>query len=161
SPRSNLQQLRYNGRPLMSTSTDGDLALWSFLDELKTSLRSIREDRKALRFSLRLTCEHFKVEEGCFAVVPTGRADAELVSVIPRRGKWDLNLLAGFLGKQNPAIPRNIILAPVSRRGRPWALLGLRSEHDFERQSARALLRVARMISESIEAMDWRRIVEV
>jgi two-component system NtrC family sensor kinase len=145
----------------MSTSTDGDLALWSFLDELKTSLRSIREDRKALRFSLRLTCEHFKVEEGCFAVVPPGRTDAELVSVIPRRGKWDLNLLAGFLGKQNPAIPRNIILAPVSRRGRPWALLGLRSEHDFERQSARALLRVARMISESIEAMDWRRIVEV
>src|SRR5262249_6565157 len=53
------------------------------------------------------------------------------------------------------------VMAPVGRRGRPWALLGLRSEHDFERQSARALLRVARMISESIETMDWRRIVEV
>src|SRR5262249_48702618 len=128
----------------MSKSTDGDLALWSFLDELKTSLRTIREDRKALRFSLRLTCEHFKVDEGCLAVVPPGRTEAELVSVIPRTGKWDLNLLAGFLRKENPAIPRNIVMAPVGRRGRPWALLGLRSEHDFERQSARALLRVAR-----------------
>jgi two-component system NtrC family sensor kinase len=141
--------------------TASDLALWSFLDQLKTHLRTIREDKKALRFCLRLTCEHFQINEGCFAVLPTDGSEAELVSVIPRTGEWDSGLLAAFLRRQNPAIPRTIIMAPVTRRGRLWAVLALKSHREFERHSARALLRVAGMISESIEAMDWQRIVEV
>src|SRR5260370_15785687 len=138
-----------------------DLALWSFLEQLKTQLRTIREDRKALRFCLRFTCEHFQVTEGCLAVQHPDGLEAELMSVIPRTGQWDSGLLAAFLRRQNPAIPRNIIMAPVSRRGRLWAVLALKSQREFERQSARALIRIARMISESIEAMDWQRIVEV
>jgi two-component system NtrC family sensor kinase len=138
-----------------------ELVLWSFLDELKTHLKTIREDRKALRFSLRLTCEHFGINDGCFAVLPPGRSHAELVSVIPRGNQWDLNLLAAFLRRENPIIPRNVVMAPVSRRGRLWAVLALRSEGQFERHSAPSLRKVARIISEFIEAMDWRRIVEV
>src|SRR6266850_3270727 len=141
--------------------TMNDLALWSFLDQLKTQLRPIREDTKALRFCLRLTCEYFQVNEGCFAVLAPDGSGAEVVSFIPRGGQWDLNLLAGFLGMENSVIPRTIIMAPVSRRGRLWAVLAVRSEREFERHSARALLRVAKIVSESIEAMDWQRIVEV
>ena len=142
-------------------ATVKDLALWSFLDQLKTQLRTIREDRKALRFCLRLTCEYFQVHEGCFAILCPDGSEAEAVSLVPRDGQWDLNLLAAFLRKENPAIPRTIILAPVSRRGRLWAALALKSQNEFERHAARALLRIARIISESIEAMDWQRIVEV
>src|SRR2546425_6191660 len=129
--------------------SSADISLWHFLDELKTNLRVIREEKKVLRFSLRLTCEHFKVDEGCFAVLPPDSSQPELMSVIPRGGDWDLNLLAAFIRKQRPTIPRNIIMAPVSRRGRLWAVMALRSQGEFERNSDhRALRRIARMISE-------------
>jgi len=142
-------------------SEQSDLALWSFLDQLKTHLRNTREGRKALRFCLRLTCEHFQVSEGCVAVISSDGLHAELVSVSPRAGEWDLGVLAAFLRKQDPDIPRTIIIAPITRRGRVWAVLALKNRVDFERHSARTLLRIARLISESIEIMDWQRIVEV
>ena len=144
-----------------NSGEQSDLALWSFLDQLKTHLRNIRQGRKALRFCLRLTCEHFQVSEGCVAVISSDGLHAELVSVNPRAGQWDLSVLAAFLRKRDPDIPRTIIMAPVTRRGRSWAVLAVKSEREFEGHSARALLRVARTISESIEAMDWQRIVEV
>src|SRR5215510_10294655 len=141
--------------------TDTDLALLSFLNDLRTNLRAMRDDNKALRFSLRLTCEHFEVSDGCLGVLPPGRSQTELVSVIPRGSLWDLDLLTAYLRKQQVTVPRNIIMAPISRRGRLWAVLGLRSDRDFDRHSARALSRIARIISESIEVIDWQRIVEV
>jgi two-component system, NtrC family, sensor kinase len=140
---------------------DSEFALWSFLDELRTNLRAMRDDKKALRFSLRLTCEHFNVSDGCLGVLSPARSQTELVSVIPRGGQWDLDLLTAFLRKQKVTIPRNVIVAPISRRGRLWAVLSLRSKREFERYSARALSRIARIISESIEVIDWQRIVEV
>jgi two-component system NtrC family sensor kinase len=139
-----------------------DVALWSFLDELRTNLRAMRDDQKALRFSLRLTCEHFSASEGCLAILPPGRSRAELLFVVPRGGRWDLDLLTAFLRKQKVTIPRNIMVAPITRRGRLWAVLGLISkQREFERHSARALSRIAKIISESIEVIDWHRIVEV
>jgi two-component system, NtrC family, sensor kinase len=141
--------------------TDEDVALWSFLDELRMGLRAMRDDQKALRFSLRQTCEHFKVGDGCLAVLPPDRLQAELVAVIPRGSQWDLSLLAALLRKQRASIPANIIIAPISRRGRLWAALALRRQQQFESHAARALLRIARVISESIELIDWHRIAEV
>jgi signal transduction histidine kinase len=51
-------------------------------------------------------------------------------------------------------------MAPVNRRGRLWAVLALRGQRDFNRYF-RALRRVARSISESIELIDWQRTIEV
>jgi signal transduction histidine kinase len=121
----------------------------------------MRDDNKALRFSLRLTCEHFKVSHGCLGVLPPGRSQTEIVSVIPRGSLWDLDLLTAYLRKQQVTVPRNIILAPISRRGRLWAVLGLKSDREFGRHASRSLSRIARIISESIEVIDWQRIVEV
>jgi hypothetical protein len=106
----------------------------------------MREDTKALRFSLRLACEHFKARDGCFAVLPPGQAQAQLISAIQRGGHWDLDLLTAFLQKEKASIPRNVIMAPIHRHGRFWAVLSLRSEHEFEKHSARALLRMAKTI---------------
>ena len=139
-----------------------DSAFWIFLDELKNNLRAVREDQNALRLSLRRSCEHFKVDDGCIAVAAPDRSHVEPIAVIPRGGKWDLGCLAAFLQKQRPRIPPNIIMAPIHRRGRLWAALALRGEREFEIPSGYiALRRVAKLLSESIEVIDWQRNIEV
>jgi len=143
-------------------NNSSDVAFWIFLDELKNNLRAVREDQNALRLSLRRTCEHFKLDDGCIAVATPGASRAELITVIPRGSKWDLDCLAAFLQKQRPRIPSNIIMAPIQRRGRSWAVLALRGEREFEIPSSYiALRRVANLISETIEVIDRQRNVEV
>ena len=146
----------------MVSNNSSDIALWAFLDELKNNLRAVREDQNALRLSLRRTCEYFKVEEGCIAVVTPDGLDTKLISVIPRDGEWDLTCLAAFIQKRRPRIPSNIVMAPIKRRGRSWAVLALRGQRQFEiPESYLALGRVAKLISESIELVDWQRNIEV
>jgi two-component system NtrC family sensor kinase len=141
--------------------TQHDIALWIFLDELKSCLRAVREDRNALRLSLRRTCEHFEVD-GCIATLTPDGLRAELISVIPRERKWNLNLLAAFLQKTRPSIPPNIVLAPVHRRGRLWGVIALRGQRKFELPSGYiALRRIAKLLSESMEVIDWQRAIEV
>src|SRR5215470_19735391 len=101
-----------NGPHIRST----DIALSTFLDELKSYLRSVSDGQKALTHSLRRTCEHFGVVDGCIAVLASDGSRADLLSVIPRGAAWDLDLLAMFLRKQRIHIPQNIIMAPVNRR---------------------------------------------
>ena len=87
-----------------------------------------------------------------------GRSRVELLTVIPRGGRWDLACLTAFLQEQRPRIPPNVIMAPVQRRGRLWGALALRGERDFEIPSSYlALRRVAKVISESIEVIDRER----
>src|SRR5215831_18196911 len=151
-------------RILMNELRDvsNDNAFCIFLDELKNNLRAVREDQNALRLCLRRSCEHFKVEDGCIAVAAPGGEHAELIAVIPRGGKWDLDCLAAFLQKQRPRIPPNIIIAPIQRRGRLWAVLALRGEREFEIPSSYiALRRVANLVSETIEIIDRQRNIEV
>ena len=95
-----------------------DIAFCIFLDELKKNLRAVRDEQNALRLSLRRSCEHFKVDNGCIAVAASDRSHVDLIAVIPRGGKWDLDCLTAFLLKQRPRIPPNIIMAPIQRRGR-------------------------------------------
>ena len=142
--------------------TPRDLDLWIFLDELKSSLRAVREDQNALRLSLRRTCELFKVGDGCIATLTHDGSRGELISVIPRGGQWDLGLLSAFLQKQRADIPPNIIMAPVYRRGRSWAVLALRGQRKFELPSGYlALRRIAKLMSETMETIDWQRTIEV
>src|SRR5215475_3811959 len=103
-----------------SRDLSGDPAFWIFLDDLKTHLKAVREDQNALRLCLRRACEYFNVDEGCIATATSEVPQAELITVIPRRGQWDLGLLAAFLQKQRPRIPANMIVAPIQRRGRLW-----------------------------------------
>ena len=145
-----------------SDTSSTDIALWAFLDELKSYLRSVSDGQKALTHSLRRTCEHFKVEDGCIAVLAPDGSRADLTSVIPRGATWDLDLLAAFLRKQRIHVPPNIILAPINRRGRLWGALALKERRSFKRYSdLRALRRIAKLLSESIEVTDWQRTIEV
>jgi nitrogen-specific signal transduction histidine kinase len=140
-------------------STD---SLWRFLDELKYHLRAVREDQKALTLSLRRTCEYFNVDEGCIAALTPDGARADVIAVVPGGGQWDLDHLAAFLQKRRPSIPPNIIMVPVNRRDRVWAVLALRGRHEFQwNTDLWALRRIAKLISESVDLTDWQRAVEV
>ena len=44
-----------------------DIALLSFLDQLKSDLKAVCDDRTAIRLSLRRCCEHFRAQSGCVA----------------------------------------------------------------------------------------------
>jgi two-component system, NtrC family, sensor kinase len=147
----------------MVANREAEAKLLGFLDTLNGRLKSVGDDQKALWLSLRLTCEFFKASDACLALLPPGKTFADLMYVLPRGGVWDLSLLTAFLHRQKPAIPADTLLAPLNRRNRLWAVLGLRFQRgDFDRNvSARALYRIARAVSESIHRMDWERIVEV
>jgi len=83
-------------------NNSSDVGFWIFLDELKNSLRAVREDQNALRLSLRRTCEHFKLDDGCIAVATPSASRAELITVIPRGGQWDLVCLAASCKNSGP-----------------------------------------------------------
>jgi two-component system, NtrC family, sensor kinase len=140
----------------------GDPAFWVFLDELKTHLKAVREDQNALRLCLRRACEYFKAAEACIATATPEGSQAELITVIPRRGKWDLGLLAAFLQKQRPRIPPNVIVAPIQRHGRLWGAMALRAEREFPIPSSyMALRRIANLTAEAIDVIDRERNIEV
>ena len=121
--------------------TSSDIAVWTFLDELRSDLRAVRDDNRALTISLRRTCEHFKVNDGCIAILAPDGSRVDLVSVIPRGASWDLNLLAAFLQEQRPRIPPSVIMAPLNRRHRLWGVLALRGQRGFELPSGYLALR--------------------
>ena len=54
-----------------------DISLWAFLDELKSCLRAASDDQKALTLSLRRTCEHFKIDDGCIAILTPDGSQAD------------------------------------------------------------------------------------
>ena len=89
-------------------ATVKDLALWSFLDQLKTQLRTIREDRKALRFCLRLTCEYFQVHEGCFAILCPDGSAAEAVPLVPNDYHGSSQPSWTLMGGAGPEKPKRV-----------------------------------------------------
>jgi len=91
----------------MACNDAGDIALLAFLDQLKNDLRAVREDLKAIRLALRRACEHFQVNDGCIAVTTPDRSRVELLSVMPRDGRWDLSCLSDFIGSS----PKSVIAA--------------------------------------------------
>jgi signal transduction histidine kinase len=146
----------------MNPNNSGDIALLAFLDQLKNDLRAARDDQNALRLALRRTCDHFNAGDGCIAVATPSGSRAELISAIPRNGEWDLECIADFIQKRRPRIPPEIIMAPLFRRGRLWGALALRGQRPYEIPSSyRALRQVAKLVSESIELIDWQRNIEV
>jgi len=105
---------------------EAEANLLRFLNRLDGRLKSVADDQKALWLSLRSTCDFFKATGACVAVLPPGKALAELMFVIPREGVWDLGLLTAFLHRQKPAIPPHTLLAPLID-ATVWGGAGLRS----------------------------------
>jgi two-component system NtrC family sensor kinase len=139
-----------------------ELELLRFLDDLEAHLRQVRESRKALAYALRLTREFFRAEAACVALSRPGRVEAELLIEFPSRGRWDRAFLAAFVRGRHVAIPPEMILAPIQRRGRPWGALALvRRTPPFEKGTWRWLHRATFLVSERLAQIDRDRMVEV
>jgi len=139
-----------------------EIALWLFLDKLRTYLRSTREYQRALSLAIRWSCDYFKAEEAAFAVLAADGSTAEIIFGSPRGATWDLDCMATFLRQQRADIPANVIMAPIDRRARLWSVLALRRAQAFQHpEDHHALRRIAKVISESIDLLDWRRAAEV
>ena len=138
-----------------------ELPLFRFREALSTQLKQTRDVAKALRHSLRVTREFFGASHAAIAVARPGETSAELLLALPEDPHWDVGLLAAFIGNRYPAIPPDLLVAPLRRGGRTWAAMALRQPTPFDRGAIRPLLEIAAAVSESIERIDLERMLEV
>jgi signal transduction histidine kinase len=143
-------------------STARQLDFLTLLDGLSVYLKQTREPQKALRHALRETCEFFQATHGCIAVVEAGAPSAHLLVAIPKDGNWDLSLFPYFISQREPAVRADLLIAPLRRRGGPWALLALsRPGLPYDVRDGRLLGRIAIALSEAIHGMDRERMLGV
>jgi signal transduction histidine kinase len=139
-----------------------ELELYRFLAELNQQLEQVRDAEKALRIALRLAKDHFAAAEACVALIHPAQEEAAPVYVLPKGNPWEGHLLASLSTEPPSRLPHNLLVAPIERRERTWALLCLRrTQAKFGRPAIRAVRRVAGAISESIQGIDRSRIADV
>ena len=140
-----------------------ELQLYRFLEALRAQLKPARDVRRALARAVRAASEFLEVESGAAAIVRFGRREASLLVSVPEVA-WDLDLLGAFIRRERPAVPAGLLLGPVRRRGRPWAVLAFRAgpgSRPFDRDSARELAAITTAVSEALEHIDRERMLEV
>lgn len=136
-----------------------DSSYLRFLAGAAEQLDGIRDEHKALITALRLVREAFDADEACIARRAIGRSEVELSIRIPSDSTWDLGLLSGFLEERRPRMPAGLLVAPLERRGRRWAVLATRRRSGaYARDSVRDIGRVAEQVSRAIERLERARI---
>ena len=111
-----------------------ELRLHRLLAHLWAKLREGRDANQVSRSALRDTVEFFKAEAACMAELAPGAERAQVAFALPAGEAWDLDLLTAFLRGEHPAIPEDVNLAPLYRRGRVWRALGLRNRAGDEQK---------------------------
>jgi len=138
-----------------------ELEFLKLLDRLSRQLKHMQDPQKALRQALRDAREFLDASHGCIAVAQSGRR-ASLLLATPDDRQWDLDMLAGFIRHQRPAIPDDVVIAPLRRRGGAWAAMALmRPERHFGEHDRKPLTRIAEVTSEAIQLMDRERMLSV
>jgi signal transduction histidine kinase len=139
-----------------------ELEAFKFLDSLSQYLRSTREPRKALAFVLRESRSFFRAASGCVAVAEAGEADAQVLLSLPREDNWDLHHIGRFIRHTHPPVRRDVIMAPIRRRGAAWGAMAFkRTAPAFDHNDSRLLTRITTVVSEAIQTMDRDRMLEV
>ena len=103
-----------------------ELEFLKFLDTLGQYLRSTRDPRKALAFTLREGRAFFQAAGGCIAVAEAGERDARLLVGMPRDDGWDLEHIGRFIRHTRPPVRSDLVLAPIRRRGAAWGAMAFR-----------------------------------
>ena len=141
---------------------DRELAGFKFLDALSVHLKDVRDPQKALRHALRDTREFFRASQGCIAMLQGGRPEADLLFTVPKGGSWNLDVLTRFVRNARPTVPRDMLIAPLRRRGGAWGAIALsRPGLPYDQHHRRLLGRIAEAVSEAIHRIDHDRMVGV
>jgi len=139
-----------------------ELAALKFIDGLSMHLKDVREPHKALRHALRDTQEFFQASHGCFVTLAAGRAQADLLFALPRRIDWDMDLLTRYIRHTYPAVPREMLIGSVRRRGAAWGAMGLvRPGNPFDREDRHLIARIAAILSAAVHRIDRDRLLGV
>jgi two-component system NtrC family sensor kinase len=139
-----------------------ELEFLKFLDTLSQYLRSTRDPRKALAFALREGRTLFQASAACVAVVEAGEPDARILTSWPRDVSWDLEHIGRFIRHMRPPVRRDVMLAPIRRRGAAWgAMAFMRPSPPFDHEDGRLLGRITALVSDAIRSMDRDRMLEV
>ncbi|MEM9379522.1 MAG: HAMP domain-containing sensor histidine kinase [Planctomycetota bacterium] len=138
-----------------------EVELYRFLADLPTQLGEVRDADKAVKLGLRLMREFFEAQSACVAHLEPGKKRVELSVAVPQDARWDRALLRRILQGERPKLPRNIVLAPLERHGRTWAVLALRRRDDYDVAELRAANRAAEIVSKTVRIADRERLAEV
>ena len=132
------------------------------LDTLGQYLRSTRDPRKALAFTLREGRTFFQAASGCIAVAQAGERDARLLLGMPRDDGWDLEHIGRFIRHTRPPVRRDLVLAPIRRRGAAWGAMAFRRPSPpFDHDDGRLLARITAAVSDAVQSMDRERMLDV
>ena len=110
---------------------------------------------------LRLVREFFDAPSACLARLEPGTKRVEFSVAVPQDARWDRALLRKILQGERPKLPRNIVLAPIERYGRTWAVLALRRKQDWDVPELRAASRAAEIVAKTVRVVDRERLAEV
>src|SRR5262245_55796871 len=139
-----------------------ELASLKFLDGLSTHLKDVREPQKALRHTLRDTCEFFRARQGCIAVLHESRSKADLLFSLPQEAEWERSVLAQYIRQMQPRLQRDMLIGSVLRRGGEWAAIALIAPgHAFDRGDRNLMTRVAAILTAAIHRIDRDRLLDV
>ncbi len=125
--------------------------------DLRTRLSRVHSANKAAVYALRSARELFAAPEAAVATKSAGRRNAEVIYTLPKEDRWDRELLSRYLAVDRPKIPEDILLAPVERRGRNWAVLALRGERPFTPDDREALFAITETLTEIVRSVDEER----
>lgn len=138
------------------------LNLLRALADVQARLRDVGVARKALVFGLKKAKEVFGAPEAALATLRPDQASADLVFALPGKAGWDPEMLTRYLRGERPPIPWTVILAPVRRRGRNWAVIAIRDpRREFSKEQRDALFLMTQLLTESTRVLDERRVREV
>ncbi len=139
-----------------------ELEFLKLLDTLGQYLRSTRDPRKALAFTLREGRTFFQAASGCIAVAQEGERDARLLLGMPRDDGWDLEHIGRFIRHTRPPVRRDLVLAPIRRRGAAWGAMAFRRPSPpFDHDDGRLLARITAAVSDAVQSMDRERMLDV
>ncbi|MEO1367693.1 MAG: hypothetical protein AAFX50_10995, partial [Acidobacteriota bacterium] len=140
---------------------DFQLGFLKLQERLRSRLRDVHDPHKALVWTLRALRGLFEADRAAVGIRRSGRAEAEISFSLPGDGDWDLELLTAYLDDAKPGIPPNLMLGPVKRRGRNWAVLALERRSSFDKDHLRALFSLSHTVTDLIRRLDERRMRRV
>jgi signal transduction histidine kinase len=137
------------------------LELYGLLAEVASRLKNARDDTKSVLAALHAARDFLSARGACFAILKPGAEVATIVHASPREAAWDPAVFTDLLLGRKLEHGPDTVFARLTRRGRWWGAIGLRSEQPFDRQALRTLKLVADEISESLQRIDREDVLRV
>ncbi len=133
----------------------------TFFARFVERLERVTTEAKIYRFSLREIARCFGATEGCIAVYDRVRDSARIEAETKQKEAWDLHLFADFIKNRRPAIPPNLILAPLRVKTKVVGVIALGRDERFVRGDGKFLCRLADRVSRELTAREEMRLLTV